>query len=172
MSKPTFAETLNFKRLGVVFAGAATMLLGGCATMNVTSTDTCVQQRGTQLNLGIINYNNRNDRWSEACATAKAATAIAGMRRADGTPDMAMYNLSVAMYEQSTPGVREFMDKMLKERGTNIEQMKFEIAKADEPVVCAKQETVDGQTSFQCLDRRTQAPALPAAGITQPGAKR
>ena len=40
------------------------------------------------------------------------------MRKKDGSPDMGMYNLAVAMYEQSNEKVREFMDKMLKEDTT------------------------------------------------------
>lgn len=134
------------------------MGLGGCATMNHTSTSDCVQRKGASLNIPLIaSYSNRQDTFNEACATARAATTISQMRKKDGTPDMSMYNLAVAMYEQSNAKVREFMDKMLKEEGTTIDALKFEIAKDKEPVVCERVETTAAngnvQTGFRCVNR-------------------
>lgn len=143
--------------LTIAFAGA-TLGLGGCATMNHTSTADCVERSGVSLNIPLIaSYSKREDKFSEACATARAATTISQMKKNDGTPDMNMYNLAVALYEQSNAKVREFMDKMLKEEGTSIENLKFEIAKEKEPVVCERVEikAANGnvQTGFRCINR-------------------
>lgn len=151
--------------LTLAFAGA-TLGLGGCATMNHTSTADCVERNGVSLNIPLIaSYSKRNDTFSEACAAARAATTISQMRKSDGTPDMGMYNLAVAMYEQSNAKIREFMDKMLKEEGTSIENLKFEIAKDKEPVVCERTQTTAAngnvQTGFRCVNR-TQPQAAAA----------
>ncbi|MDP2204969.1 MAG: hypothetical protein Q8K65_01530 [Alphaproteobacteria bacterium] len=151
--------------LTVAFAGA-TLGLGGCATMNHTSTNDCVERNGVSLNIPLIaSYSNRSDKFSEACAAARAATTISQMRKKDGSPDMGMYNLAVSMYEQSNAKVREFMDKMLKEEGTTIENLRFEIAREKEPVVCERVESTaaDGtaQTGFRCVNR--QQPQAAAA---------
>jgi len=152
--------------LKLAFAGAAALGLGGCATMNHTSTSDCVERNGVSLNIPIlVSYSNRSDKFSETCATARAATAISQMRKKDGSPDMGMYNLAVAMYEQSNAKVREFMDRMLKEEGTTIENLRFEIAREKEPVVCERVESkaADGstQTGFRCVNR-TSAHGAPA----------
>lgn len=149
--------------LTLAFAGA-TLSLGGCATMNHTSTNDCIQRQGSSLNIPLIaSYSTRSDSFNEACATARAATTISQMRKSDGTPDMGMYNLAVAMYEQSNTAVREFMDKMLKEQGTSIENLKFDIAREQEPVVCERVETVaangNTQTGFRCVNRTQPAAA-------------
>ena len=151
--------------LRLAFAGA-TLTLGGCATMNYTGTADCVQRKGSSLNIPLIaSYSTRQDSFNEACATARAATTISQMRKKDGSPDMGMYNLAVAMYEQSNEKVREVMDKMLREEGTNIAALKFEIAKDKEPVVCERVETTAAngnvQTGFRCVNR--QQPQAAAA---------
>jgi hypothetical protein len=155
------------KGLAISFGLATT--LGGCATMNYTGTDDCVERSGYSMNMVLLNVSKRNDRFSEECATAKAATAISGMKRRDGTPDMGMYNLAISMYEQSNERVRAFMDEMLKkDQGTTIAQMKFELEKTREPVRCERVETkgADGvmATAFKCTGKTAAAAtAAPAA---------
>ncbi len=151
------------KGLVVIFGAAS---LGGCATMNYTGTQDCVQRSGFSLNAPLLSVNNRDDKFSEECATARAATAIAAMKRKDGTPDMNMYNLAVSLYEQSNAKVRDFMDRMLKEdQGTSVEQMKFAIDKSREPTMCERVMTTapDGTktSGFKCA-AKTAAPAAAA----------
>ncbi|MDE1152395.1 MAG: hypothetical protein PW788_07650 [Micavibrio sp.] len=154
------------KGLALTFSLTA---LGGCATMDYTGTQDCVQRSGFALNAPLLAINKRNDTFNEACATARAATAISGMKRSDGTPDMNMYNLAVSMYEQSNPKVREFMDKMLAEEGTSINEMKFALDKTSEPTTCERVTTTrpDGtETSgFKCTvkAKATAVTAAPAA---------
>jgi len=151
------------KGLALTFSLTA---LGGCATMNYTGTQDCVQRSGFSVNAPLLAINKRNDSFNEECATARAATTISSMKRSDGTPDMQMYNLAVSMYEQSNPKVREFMDKMLAEEGTSINEMKFALDKTSEPTVCERVTTTrpDGtETSgFKCTVKG-QAPAATAA---------
>lgn len=146
------------KGLTLVFSLTA---LGGCATMNYTGTQDCVERNGFSMNIPLLSVSKRNDKFSEECATAQAATAISGMKRSNGAPDMGMYNLALSMYEQSNPRVREFMEKMLKEQGTSVEALKFEVARDKEPVTCEKTETKgpDGKpaTGFRCLPKTAAA---------------
>ena len=139
--------------------------LGGCATMNYTGLQDCVVRRGSSLSLPVLSVQNRNDSFSEDCATARAATTISSMKKADGTPDMAAYALAVSLYQQSNQHVREFMDKMLKEQGTSMTQIQFDLDKTKEPVSCARQETTnpDGTKSSGFLCTPKTAPAAAAA---------
>ena len=159
--------TKLIKGLAVTFGLVS---LGGCATMNYTGTDDCVERNGFSMNIPVlVSVSKRNDKFSEECATAKAATAISGMKRRDGSPDMSMYNLAVSMYEQSNQKVRDFMDKMLKEeQGTSITAMKFELDKTREPVSCERVTVADASgaptTGFRCTGKtapvaQTAAPA-------------
>lgn len=147
------------KRISGVFLLAA---LGGCASMNHTDTGSCVERNGYQVNVLVASFGKRNDRFSEECATARVATVISTMRKSDGTPDMNMYNLALSLYEQSNAKMREFMDKMLKEEGTSVDDMKFAIAKEKGTLVCerATVTNADGTvtTGFRC-----KAPVAPAA---------
>jgi hypothetical protein len=146
------------KGLTLIFGVSA---LGGCATMNYTGTQDCVERNGFSMNIPLISVNKRNDKYSEECATAQAATALSSMRKRDGSPDLGMYNLALSMYEQSNPRVREFMDKMLQQQGMSVEAMKFEIARDKEPVTCEKTETKgpDGKpaSGFRCTPKKPAA---------------
>lgn len=153
------------KGLAVSFSLAT---LGGCATMKYTGTDDCVERNGFSMNIPVlVSVSKRNDKFSEECATAKAATAISGMKRSDGSPDMSMYNLAVSMYEQSNQAVRDFMDRMLKsEQGTSIAAMKFELDKTREPVQCERVAAsgAAGATAFRCTGKTAPVQtATPAA---------
>ncbi len=147
------------KRLTAAFALAA---LGGCATMNYTGTQDCVERNGYQFNVPLMgSISKRNDKFSEECATARVATVISTMRKRDGTPDMNMYNLALSLYEQSNTKMREFMEKMLKEEGTSIADMKFTVAKESGQVMCERVSTTnpDGTvtTGFRCKDAAAAA---------------
>ena len=141
----------KFKSLIGIFSLA---VLSGCATLNETDTSTCVLKKGTSLNVLFLSFSNRNDEDNEACRASRAATVIANMRKKDGSPDMQMYNFAANMYRESSPAVREFMDKMLKENGMSIEAVRFEVQKSQEPVSCERLEVQkpDGTTgtSFKC----------------------
>ncbi len=135
--------------------------LSGCATMNYTGTDDCVERNGFSMNVPLlVNVSKRNDKFSEECATARAATTISSIKKRDGSPDFSMYTLAVSLYEQSNARVREFMDKMLKEQGTSVKDMKFAIAKDKEAVLCERVAITnkDGTvtTGFRC-----KTPAAP-----------
>lgn len=121
-------------------ASFALAVLGGCATMNYTGASDCIERNGTSVTLPLLgSISSRNDRFNTECATARAATTIAGMRKRDGTPDMKVYALASALYEESNASVRQFMDRMLKEdMGTSMTQIRFEIKKNAEPVTCAR----------------------------------
>lgn len=148
------------KRLTASFALAA---LGGCATMNYTGTTDCIERSGTSLNIPLLgSISSRADRFSTECATARAATTIAGMRKKDGTPDMKVYAFASALYEESNPEVRRFMDRMLKEdMGKSIEQIRFEIKREAEPVACTRAvvKRPDGTTTtgFRCVPAQNAA---------------
>lgn len=167
MKNSTKSNVRLLKGLSMCFALAA---LGGCATMNFTEEQSCMQRSGYAVNVPLLaGVSHRNDNFNEQCATARAATTIASMRRADGTPDMAMYNLAISMYEQSNPQVKAFMDKMLKEQGTSITQMKFDIDKTKEPLSCARVDVKDASgrtvnTGFKCTPKT--APKTAASGLT------
>jgi hypothetical protein len=138
--------------------------------MNFTEEQSCMQRSGYSVNLPLIaGISNRKDSFNEQCAAARAATTIAAMRRSDGTPDMAMYNLALSMYEQSNPTVKAFMDKMLKEQGTSITRMKFEIDKDKEPLSCARVDIKDANgktvnTGFKCTPKTAPVPAAALTG--------
>ena len=156
-------KTKLVKGLTVLFGAAA---LSGCATMNYTGVQDCVARRGTSLNAPIIGFSNRNDSFSEDCATARAATTIASMRRADGSPDMQAYAFAVSLYEQSNPKIKEFMDRMLKDEGTSMTQVKFDLDKTQEPVSCVREDTANG-SGFKCTGK-TVPPAVAATAAAQP----
>lgn len=150
---PSSALRQQFNRvlLGVVLPVTT---LSGCATMRNTSTTDCIERQGFSVSIPLLGrVDKRNDSFNQACATARAASTIAGMRKADGTPDMNTYTLAVTMYEQSNPQVREFMDKMLREQGTTIEALRFEVDSAKEPVVCERVAGTDGSSNFRCAPK-------------------
>ncbi len=147
------------RRISGVFLLAA---LGGCATMKDTGTQDCVERNGYQINLLVTSISKRSDKFSEECATARVATVISTMKKRDGSPDLGMYNLALSLYEQSNARIREFMDKMLKEEGTSVDDMKFAIAKEKGTLVCERA-TVTNPDGTVTTGFRCKTPAAPVA---------
>lgn len=117
---------MNFKRRCIATLFAA-VTLGGCATMKDMDS-TCVEKNGTKFVFFGILFENRADKYVEECTAGKAAATIAGMRKADGSPDFSMYALAESLYRQSNPLVKDYMEKALKEDlGMSITQLRVNI---------------------------------------------
>lgn len=155
------------KGLLAVF-GAATVALGGCATTQPQLSNTCMSHTGSLTRMPFFTRDTRQITFNEECAAAKAATIIGSMRREDGSADLEMYTFAISMYEASNATIRAHMERMLKERGTSIDEMKFEVENAGSPVVCVRAPSNPDnprQSSYSCMDKETyrQSRAAPAA---------
>lgn len=136
-----------------------------------TCVETVTENKRNNGFLGIIGNSRRTrttSTYNEDCGAAKAASIIAQMASMQqGEPDLAMYALVIGIYREAHPEVKEMMDKMLAERGTDIAAMSFAVENANAPVQCTRTPapanllpgTVNVRVTFNCKNRT--APAAP-----------
>jgi len=121
-----------------------------------------MERTGSRFRIPFFDINNYEDKFSEQCAAARFGTIIAGMTKADGSPDMTNYLVALSLYQQASPETQKFMDGMLKtDLNLTIDQIRFKVREANGDMDCMTTE-ITRADGLKVMGVRCKAPAAPA----------